>query len=208
MIEPHELAKLSFEEAAPLWLASHRVHISEKTEADYRRYIKALCWLFRGVRLNEISISHLEQYQAARMAGDLGPKKKRAGPVCINHELGALCQLLKRAGLWRALDEHYKPLRIQKSTRGCALSLADEERLFSVMGSNRRWRVAYLCAVVTANTTAGPGEILNLRLRDLNLDADPPSICISQSIKRSQSSSVNPMPHAPWVFIPEYHTFK
>jgi hypothetical protein len=149
---------------------------------------------FGGVRLNEITIGQIEQYQNARLAGEIGgEKKQKAGPVCINHEMTVMTQILKRAKLWKEIDEHYKPLRIPPSTRGCALSSADEERLFRVMGSNRRWRLAYLCSVITANTTAGPGEILHLRLRDLNLEADPPTVHIREGIKNKHRDRFIPL---------------
>lgn len=193
-MEPHELATMAFEEAAPLWLASHRRHIHERTAFDYDKWIHMLRYYFRWMRLSEIGISHLEDYQRARTTGEVGGEKKRqAGPVCINHELGVLAQILKRAGLWKALDEHHKPLRIPRSTRGCALSMADEARLFEVLGSKKRWRVAYLCSVVTANATAGPGEIRMLRLRDLNLEADPPTVHIREGIKNKYRDRFIPL---------------
>jgi integrase len=193
MIEPRELAKLPFEQAAPLWLASHRVHVSERTAFDYERWIVVLGWFFHGVRLSEISISHLEHYQAARMSGELGPKKKKAGPVCINHELTTLRLILRRAGVWKALEEHYRPIRVLPSTRGCALSPQDEERLFRAAASKRRWRVAYLCSLITANTTAGPGEIRMLRLRDLNLETDPPTVHIREGTKNKYRNRIIPL---------------
>lgn len=156
MIEPKQLASLPFAEAAPLWLESHRRHISERTAYDYAKWIDMLERFFGTLPLSEIGISQMESYQSARMAGEVGGEKKRkAGPVCINHELRVLAQILKRAGLWKELDEHYKPLRIPRSTRGCALSTADETRLFEVLGSKKRWRVAYLCAVNLLATYPG-----------------------------------------------------
>ena len=171
VISPGELARLSFPDAAHVWLSSHKRQISERTAKDYRDWTKMLTKFFGSLRLDQIHIGHIEQYQAHRLAGTEG--LDQAGPVCINHELGVLCQILKRAGLWAAIDPHYQPLRIPKSKRNRALTEEEEERLFRIAESNPRWLVAYLCSLITVNTTAGPGEIRKLRLRDVNLGNNP-----------------------------------
>jgi len=167
MITPGALASLLFGEAAATWLDAHRRSIGVASIAEYEKNIKRLGSFFSELTLSEIHIGHLETYQKMRLEGDGFSKK--AGPSRINHELNTLSQILVRAALWAPLAPYYKPLKMPRPKAGRALSFEEETTLFSVAMSRPRWKVAYLCSLVTANTTAGPGEIRMLRLRDIDL---------------------------------------
>lgn len=144
---------------------------------------------FAQLKLSEIHIGHFEQYQRMRSMGEGG--LRAAGPSLVNHELNTLSQILARANLWQALAAHYKPLKLPRPKVGCALSPADEEKLFRTAASNHRWKVAYCCAIITANTTAGPSEIRHLRIRDLDLD--PPAIRITEGVKNEYRRRTIPL---------------
>jgi integrase len=180
MIDPGKLRKLTFEQAAPIWLEAHAPHISPRTRLDYENCIAALLHFFRRLPLAAIHIGHFEQYQQQRAAG-AGDFPRAAGASRINHELNTLSQVLDRGGLWVRIASHYHPMRLPKPTVGCALTAEQEERLFRIASSNPRWKVAYCCSVITANTTAGPNEIRNLRIRDVELT--PPVIHIVEGVK-------------------------
>lgn len=175
MLSPESLRLLRFGEAAQLWLESRSQQIGPRTVHDYKHWIRYLGKFFDALPLQDIHIGHLEEYQRLR--------SERAGPVCINHELGVLQQILRRAGLWHAFADHYQPLKRVPSRVGRALSSDQEAKLFRIMAEKPRWKVAYCCSLITANTTAGPGEIRKLQLRDLDLDADPPQIHVVDGAK-------------------------
>lgn len=175
MISPSELACLQFREAAPVWLFSRKGQVGPRTLTDYGNWIRILGRFFGELPLNRIHPGMLEAYQQERTAV--------AGPVCINHELGVLCQMLKRAGLWQPIEPHYQPLKIPRSTRGKALENFEEEKLFRIASTKPRWKVAYCCMLITANTTAGPGEIRQLRIRDVVLAAEYPHLRIVEGTK-------------------------
>lgn len=175
MISPSELGRLRFCEAAPLWLQSKTGQVAPRTLSDYGYWINYLGKFFNELPLGKIHPGHLEHYQKERVLV--------AGPVCINHEIGVLCQILKRSGLWAEIEPHYRPLKIPKSTRGHALEQHEEEKLFRIASTRPRWKVAYCCMLITANTTAGPGEIRQLRMRDVILGAEYPHIRIVEGTK-------------------------
>lgn len=165
-----------------MWYAAHSAKIGPGTRRHYTNCINRLTTFFGELNLSEIRIGHIEQYQQLRRAGDGG--LRAAGPSLVNHELNTLSQILARAGLWAPIERHYEPLKLPRPKVGCALSPEDEERLFSVASSNPRWKVAYLCSVLTANTTAGPGEIRHLRIRDVDMHAKPqPKIHVVEGVK-------------------------
>lgn len=169
MIEPKFFADLVFPQAAQLWIDSReREGLSPGSLRDYRDCIRRLTQFFSELRLREIHIGHFEHYQNARQEGIEGFNK--AGASRINHELNTLSQMLQRANLWAAIMPYYRPLRMPRPRVGCALTEEEEKRLFAVASSKPRWKVAYLCSLLTANTTAGPGEIRMLRLMDVHLD--------------------------------------
>lgn len=166
MISPDALARLRFGEAATVWLDSHRRNIGPTSIAEYDKNIKRLLAFFSDLTLAEIHIGHLEQYQHHRSEGEGFGRK--AGPSRINHELNTLSQILTRAGLWGPLAPYYRPLKMPRPSAGKALTDDQQDDLFRVACSRPRWKVAYLCSLITANTTAGPGELRMLRLRDID----------------------------------------
>jgi hypothetical protein len=188
MVDPAVLASLTFREAAAIWLPSHSLHVAAGTVRHYENCIHALMPFFGELRLSQIHIGHFEQYQQMRSAGD---GLHKAGASCVNHELNALSQILGRAGLWATMAANYRPLPLPRPLVGCALAEEEERRLFRVAGSNPRWRIAYCCALLTANTTAGPNEIRHLRLGDLDLEV--PAIRISEGVKNDYRRRTIPL---------------
>ncbi|MBA3914376.1 MAG: site-specific integrase [Acidobacteriales bacterium] len=167
MISPAELSQKSFGDAAAVWFESHRQHIAPRSVDDYRNCIASLKKFFGGVLLREIHIGHFERYQALRSQGECGLTK--AGPSRVNHDLNTLAQILARADLWKAIMPLYKPMRLPKT--GPQERLSDEAvaHFMHVAESRPKWLRAMLCSIITAHTTAGPGEILQLRLCDVDM---------------------------------------
>lgn len=189
MVNPEFLAALSFSAAAPIWFEAHSRHIGKGTARDYQQCIRSLIAFFAELDLRDIHVGHFEQYQKMRSTGSGG--LRRAGPSRVNHELNTLSQILSRANLWAPLASHYKPMKLPKPQVGCALVAEDEERLFRVAAARPRWKLAYCCALITANTTAGPAEIAHLRIGDVDLA--PPAIRISEGVKNDYRRRTIPL---------------
>lgn len=168
MIEPSEIASLLFPAAANVWILSHQRHIGQGTLRDYHNCIRALQKFFGELRLLDIHIGHFEQYQQMRTEGSDG--LTRAGASRVNHDLNTLSQILARAGLWARIAPYYQPLKLPRPKVGRALTETEERTLFAVASSRAKWKVAYLCSLVTVNTTCGPKEIRMLRLMDVELE--------------------------------------
>lgn len=197
MLSPTELGKLQFRVAAPIWLTSRQQQVGPRTLLDYRNWIRILERFFGDLTLDQIHPGHIERYQQER--------SEAAGPICINHELSVLCQMLKRAGLWAKIEHYYQPLRIPRSTRGRALEQGEEESLFRVASTRPRWKVAYCCMLITANTTAGPGEIRHLRMRDVVLTSDYPHLRIVEGTKNQHRIRDLPLNEAALWAVRELH---
>lgn len=153
------LTQLPFAQACEAWLESRRPYLSPKTHHEYRLNINTLSAFFGELRLSEVDGDLVRAYQRMRQA--------KCGAFAINHECGLLCQIRKRIGLPL---EDYQPLPLPKEQRGRALRDEERARLLRVAESNPNWQAAYLFAVISVNTSAGPKETATLRLKDIDLD--------------------------------------
>ena len=155
------LAAVLFPEAAAQWLETRKAYLSDVTYRDYSIYVKTLGAHFGPLRLPEVTGDDIRAYQKMRML--------KVGASQINKECSVLQQMLKRAGLWTQLAPDYQPLPLPKGERGRALSDSEYLRLFRTAQANPNWEAAYLFAVISVNTSAGPKETRTLRLKDVDL---------------------------------------
>lgn len=164
LVKAAVITQVRFPLAAQTWLESRRVYIAAKTFHEYELNIKTLNLFFAEMSLREITPDMIRAYQRMRL--------QKCGPFAINHECSVLQQMLKRVGRWPELANDYQPLPLPKEKRGRALRDEERERLLRVASSNPNWEAAYLFAVISVNTSAGPKETATLRLKDVNI-ADP-----------------------------------
>lgn len=157
------LTALSFPLAAQAWLETRRAYISTQTFRDYTIYIRTLGRYFADFHLNEISADQIRAYQRDRMASVIYSS--------VNKETSVLQQMLKRIGRWPELANDFQPLPPPKNSDERARCISDEEeaKFFRIGLSNHDWCVAAWASLLSVNTTAGPGEILHLRLRDVDV---------------------------------------
>ncbi len=148
--------------------------IGPKTRKCYKEYSRALSSFFGDIKLADIHIGNIIAYRAQRVS---------AGPSLINHEINALKQVLDSAGLWAPIARFYKPLTVP--TRGPGQALLQEEALWllEVASYKKKWKVAYLGSLLSVNTTCGPGELRNLRIKDVNLSRMPMTIDVVEGAK-------------------------
>lgn len=157
--------------------------VGSVTLMHYRHASRTLLKFFGDVKLSDITIQHFRHYQVTR-------RQLGVGPTAINHELGALRQILRFFGLWRdSISQFYKQLRMDRVGPGVALTEDQTEQLFRVAidrynnCSKRQrgyWEVALWASLLSVNTSAGPGEIRYLRLQDLDLNDNAPKIYINR----------------------------
>ncbi len=161
MIHDPQFSQRAFKEAAPLWLAS-RVKIKPRTRKDYDQYIRALNPFFGDLRLREIHLGHIREFQVER--------SRSAGPARVNHELSVLAQILKRAGLWTpATAEAYEPLPLPYWQPPRTMTEEQEDRFFQIASSRSEWELVYCFALLSVNIGAAGCEMRGLRVGDVDL---------------------------------------
>jgi integrase len=120
-------------------------------------------------------------------------QRKPAGPSLINHEIGALAQVLNFAGLWLPISKYYERLPENNSSHPKVLTAEEEDRFFRVAASKPRWRMAYNSARLTANSTISGCELRTLRLVNLQLEQIPPKVTVSEMAKNNHRMRTVPL---------------
>jgi hypothetical protein len=110
---------------------------------------------------------------------------QKAGASCVNKELSVLQQILKRVRVWAQIVDDYQPLPLPRVGPGIAVNEQQEAAWFAAAAIKPEWRVAYLASLISINTSAGPSEILNLRLENVRLKEIPPEIQIINGTKNA-----------------------
>jgi integrase len=163
-----DLGSMRFPQALALFLEMRKPFLHPRTYRDYTYCSKWLNQYFGNFLPSDITGMHIRKYQIAR--------KERCGPHMINHEGSLLQQLLKQCGMWERVGLGYQPLPLPKEGPGRAITEEEEHRLLRAGASNPQWISAYLFALISLNTTMGPGEIMKLRRKDIDLEKKTVSI--------------------------------
>jgi integrase len=175
---------LFFLEAFDLWL-SWRVmeqpqfalmtdasYLAPNSIKDYRACASALGKFFGKLRLRDIHLGHLREYQRGRAFCDqtAGDWKKPCGANRIRKEIVLLIRILRAARLWG--DEEstfFKPLRRVELDVPRAMQPDEQRRFLGVAASRAEWQFVLWYSVVALQTTASTNELRMLRIGDVLL---------------------------------------
>jgi integrase len=178
------LQELPFEKAAAEWLSQRRLYIRDSTAACYGDYIKRLKAHFVAP-LKNTHIGNIVEYQSKM--------KKLYHPASVNHDLNVLAQMMKHAGLWAPIQEHYRPLPLPELDPPKVMRESEEDKFFDFAASNVEWALAYLVAALTNNSTASGKELRMLRREAIHLDNDPPYFHVPKNMKTPQRQRSIPL---------------
>ena len=185
--------KLALSHACEIYQARRKRYLSPRSLEAYKYHFRTLTSFFGPSRtLSSFHEGDLRKYQ--RWRSTPGTNHGQAGPSLINHELGALAQILKLADLWMPLSHYYERLPEKNWTHPKVLTAEEEDRFFRFAASKPRWRTAYNSARLTANSTISGCELRTLRLENLQLNHVPPtSLNISQTAKNKHRMRAVPL---------------
>jgi integrase len=190
---PEQFSKLPFPEAVKIWLEEEEIYHADKpkTMKSYRDYVKRLNQVFR-MPLNEIHIGHIREYQRLRK----GAYHARS----INNDISLLSRILVKAGLWKPLDDLYRPLPVPRWTPPRVLTEKEEHHLFEVAAKNPDYELAYWVASLTNNTSASGSELRGLKIKNIDMGAKPPILYVpSDKVKNEYRARVIPLNERGWT---------
>lgn len=149
------------EENAGLVHDSDSVHVGARTHSDHVDFVGRLNRFFADFPLEQINEGHWRAYQKYRL--------QTAGSVLINHETSFLSRVLDRAGLWKDLKSKCPRLQTTKSEAGRSMSDEEQHAIMFAASSRPRWKAFYYASLIMLGTTRPQGEILFLRIKDLDM---------------------------------------
>ena len=196
-----------FSKAADLWLGSLSSadesgkttfrRVRKKTEGSYKGNIVTLKLFFGDMKLADVRLNHITQYENLRVAGNepfiryrrpqdakprVGPNGEKLPPIgktpCpaqpkqVNQEIGVLRRILKAARVWgEEQDQCYQPLLVEESDLPRALTRDEQSHWLRVARSSTRWELVYFYSSLAFATCMSTNEIRSLRLCDIHMDA-------------------------------------
>jgi integrase len=183
---------VSLQRAGQAYLARRKQYLKARSIENYECHFRFLVKYFGpNKRLSTFHEGDLRGYQKWRAQG--GEGRRKAGSSCINHELGALTQLLELADLWQPIQKYYEPIPEPDWVPPRALSAEEEERFFRFASKKPEWKTAYHSAVITSNTTIAGCELRALRLEHLYLGRTPPVIHVPRPVKNKNRIRAVPL---------------
>src|SRR5262249_5222225 len=152
---------MDIKSAITAYSKDRRSQVSPRMVAYWKEQARPLEKHFGSLKLKQLTVEHLTEYQNARLDQGRAPKT-------INGEVSVLRQLLKHAKLWYRFED-YKPVRNSKPPVGQALTEEEQQRLFELAQTREDWLYAYTAGVLGAFCGMRACEIQNLRWKDIDL---------------------------------------
>jgi integrase len=160
------MSTMLLRDAGELWLTQKSwKRRKPKTIECCRSYLKALLGFFGDMCLDEFTPGSILAYQTDRL--------KVVGPSAINHELNALAQILRQAGLWGKLKDYYGPLPEPEWQKPKVFTFEEQQRIFDFAKDDPELELAELVFTITRNTSASGTELRLAHIRNLNLSTPP-----------------------------------
>jgi integrase len=164
-------------EACQSYLARRANKLAPRSYEAYQYHFRTLQRFFDpNQQLLAFHEGHFREYQAWRTNAG-------AGASLINHELGALAQLLQFADLWHPISRYYECLPLKNWAPPKVMSPEEEDRFLRFGRRKPAWKTAINAALVTGNTTVAGCELRTLKLEHLRLKQDPPVLLVPESVK-------------------------
>ena len=168
---------LTVQAASELYLARRERHLRPRSREAYHYHFRTLQSFFSPDKiLSSFHEGDLREYQKWRVL-------RGAGPSLVNHELGALAQVLDLACLWHPIRRYYERLPDNNWAPPKVMSAEEEDRFFRFAARKPEWRTAYNVARLTANSTLLGCELRTLRLENLRLEQNPPVVQVPETVK-------------------------
>jgi len=143
---------------------------SHGTMRDCRTKIKALNKFFGSLKLRDIHVGHIREYQKVRFSNGRGLWAHTAGADKINQEMGLQLRIMRLGNAFTSdLEKYYQTLQVDECEIPKALSQEEQERFLEMAASRPEWDVVYWYSLVAVHIAFSSDELRTLRQGDINL---------------------------------------
>lgn len=184
--DPDLLRNLKFSAAGQIWLETRKAHLRPRPFYLAGQHVKHLGVFFGEMKLRQIHIGHIREFQKARTHNPTSVWKHRAGPSLVNHETSALQSILKRAGEWEKIKPHFEALPLPRWKPPKVMSDEQEMLVFAVAASNPAWELAAWVASLTVNTSVAGVELRSIQLMHVSMDARIPTLLVDAETAKEE----------------------
>jgi hypothetical protein len=132
---PTQMAEWTLEQARTWWLEHRKPRVAAGTLAAETYRVKPMIRILGNIRLKQVTHVELDHYVTNRLVEGIAPGT-------INKEVLVWSMILKKAKLWRRLEDDYKPLKTKASDIGHALTREELRHLAEVAATDQDWEVA------------------------------------------------------------------
>ncbi len=143
---------------------------SHGTLRDCRTKIKALNKFFGSLKLRDIHIGHIREYQKDRFSNGRGLWAHPAGADKINQEMGLQLRIMRLGNAFTSdLEKYYQTLQVDECEIPKALSPEEQERFLLTAESNPDWHVVWWYSLLALHLAFSSDEMRTLKQGDVNL---------------------------------------
>jgi integrase len=181
---PNERGKWTLEQATGRWLEDRKLRVAHGTYLSERSIARNLVRIFGGkiTLLKLADIQSVRRYENTRMREGVNRKT-------VNNELLVLAGILRDANLWQRVAPFYKPLRVQRSDVGDALTRDEAFKLIQTAQSAGPGAVAPYAAVLAYSTGMRIREIKYLRRRSIHVDSPHQFLHVQRSTTKTDGGA-------------------
>jgi len=177
---PNDRRRWTLKETVDDWLTNRKFRVAKGTFSSEQSITRTLLRLLgENKTLQAISeFQVIRRYESVRLESGTSPKT-------VNNEIMVLKGLLQGAGLWHRVAQHYKPLRVPKSDVGAALRPEETRRFVQTVADSEPNAAAAPGALVSLRTGMRSGEIRQLQLASIHLDATNPFLYVRRETTKT-----------------------
>jgi integrase len=172
------LPEMSFAQASEVfldWLSSPMSpqdarYRSFRTMRDIRTKLKALAKFFGPLKLSEIHIGHLREYQKTRFTNGRGLWAHTAGANKVNAETGLVLRIMKLGEAYTpTIEKYFVTLRVDECEIPKALTPDEQDRFLGVAKDLPGCELVYWYSLVALHVAFSSDELRTLRQGDVNM---------------------------------------
>ncbi len=178
---PNDRGRWTLEQAAAKWLDDRKLRVTQGTYLSERTITRNLLRVLgaKTTLLKLADIQTVKRYETLRLREGRSAKT-------VNNEVLVLAGMLRESNLWHRVAASYKPLRVQRSDVGDALTRDEACKLIQIAQAAEPGAVAPYAAVFSYSTGM---RIKQVRLGSIHMDTAQPFLQVRRPTTKTDKGA-------------------